>query len=295
MSSIVLDLQQELISGNCDVMSALRKAHLIASNLHLTEFDAWVQSELNGYDSYESIPEYRVASGILKANDHFRGWTTVVIQDAKTEKAICERRLGDSIGDIIELSKHVTGSFVINIPGDLAKYLDKRCESMYPTNYAVFISDHKLKSIVESVINCLLEWTIKLSAEGIFGEGMQFNREEKEKASAVPQTINNFYAPANIVNAPANHSAIVAGNENNVKFSYEAANDAVTEIETSIRAEDISPEDRDCALEMLTDIRNKIDQKKKPGIIKSLLVGLKDFLIGVGASATVAVIQSVLM
>ena len=36
MSSIVLDLQKEALSPECDVLNALRKAHLIASKL---EFD----------------------------------------------------------------------------------------------------------------------------------------------------------------------------------------------------------------------------------------------------------------
>ena len=43
---------------------------------------------------------------------------------------------------------------------------------------------------------------------------------------------------------------------------------------------------------MLTEIKEKIVAQKKPSIIKSALVGLKDFLIGVGASATVAIIQA---
>ena len=49
MSGLVLDLQQELLQESCDVLNVLRKAHLIAAKLKLSEFDAWIMSELNGY------------------------------------------------------------------------------------------------------------------------------------------------------------------------------------------------------------------------------------------------------
>ena len=49
MSSVVIELQHELLSSDCDIVSALRKAHIIASKLNLAEFDSWILSELNGY------------------------------------------------------------------------------------------------------------------------------------------------------------------------------------------------------------------------------------------------------
>ena len=39
MSSIVLDLQAELVSSECDILSSLRKAHIIATKLKLVDFD----------------------------------------------------------------------------------------------------------------------------------------------------------------------------------------------------------------------------------------------------------------
>ena len=58
MSSLVLDLQQEILKSDCDILNALRKAHLIASKLNLIEFDNWIKQELNGYSfDDETIPE----------------------------------------------------------------------------------------------------------------------------------------------------------------------------------------------------------------------------------------------
>ena len=36
MASIVLDLQKEILSPNCDIVNVLRKAHLIAVKLKLS-------------------------------------------------------------------------------------------------------------------------------------------------------------------------------------------------------------------------------------------------------------------
>lgn len=49
-------------------------------------------------------------------------------------------------------------------------------------------------------------------------------------------------------------------------------------------------EDLDCAMELLEDVSQKIEQKKKPNIIKAAFVGVKDFAISVGAEVTGALI-----
>ena len=49
MSSIVIDLQNEITSSDCDVVNILRRAYIIAVKLGLKEFDQWISCELNGY------------------------------------------------------------------------------------------------------------------------------------------------------------------------------------------------------------------------------------------------------
>lgn len=84
---------------------------------------------------------------------------------------------------------------------------------------------------------------------------------------------------------------IVSGNEK-VTFSYDKANTAVSEIEDAISQEELQNDDRDAALEMLSEIKEKIGQEKKPSVIKALLVGLKDFLINAGGSLAAGLIQA---
>ena len=86
MSSIVLELQNEVTKSDCDIVNVLRRAHLIAVKLNLKEFDKWISCELNGYKEGDIIPEYRKVKGILKAFYQFKGWIPVTITDIQKRK-----------------------------------------------------------------------------------------------------------------------------------------------------------------------------------------------------------------
>ena len=70
MSSIVIDLQDEILSSDCDIVQILRRAHVIAVKLGLKEFDQWISYELNGYPDQNVCPDYayfgRYMPGILR-------------------------------------------------------------------------------------------------------------------------------------------------------------------------------------------------------------------------------------
>lgn len=169
--------------------------------------------------------------------------------------------------------------------------MDRLFGSPLPMRYALHISTASVMDIIEKVKNTILEWTLKLEEEGVLGEGMRFSDKEKQTAMALPQTVNNYYGATNVINAPSKGMQIVSGNEH-VTFSYDQARAAISEIEAAISQEQLKREDKDAALEMLTEIRGKITQEKKPGVIKALLVGLKDFLMNAGSSLAAALIQT---
>ena len=91
-ASIVLDLQKEILSPNCDIVNVLRKAHLIAVKLKLSDFDQWIQYELSEYPNKESCPEYRKVRGTLKYLNQYYGWYPIIIQNNEIEKIICEKK-----------------------------------------------------------------------------------------------------------------------------------------------------------------------------------------------------------
>lgn len=293
MSSLVLDLQQEVLRQDCDVLNAMRKAHLIASKLGLQEFDIWILHELNGYSNCkrEEIPDYRVVKGILKAFNPYNGWILAQCPDDEFEKMICEQKLHQSIGELQELYKQSTnGTFLYQFPAELTSSISSMFDTPIPMQFALHISTHLLISIVDKVKNCLLEWTIRLESEGILGENMRFERDEKDNAKNMPQQINNYFGT--VVNGSVSQSQIVSGEGNAATYNMDMAKDAVNEIDKSLASERIADDDKETAVELLSEISTKIEQDKKPSVIKAALVGLKDYLISVGADLTAALIMA---
>ena len=292
MGSIVIELQQELLNKDCDILQVLRKAHLIASKLRLTEFDLWIQSELNGYttNNQDDIPDYRQIHGQVNAWNPYHGWIPVILQDAKIEDVLCKRKIGESIGEIQELYDKSKGNIILTFTADVANTIGSMCDVPFKTNYSLHVSQHCLRSIIDKVTNALMEWTLELERKGILGENMTFNENETASAKELPQQIINYYGT--VVNGSVSSSQIVSGNNNSFTYDASLVKDAVQEIRDSLNNESISEENKDTALEILEDISSKIDQNKKPGVIKSALLGLKDFIIATGADITAALIMA---
>ncbi len=293
MSSLVLDLQQEVLNNECDILNALRKAHLIASKLQLKDFDVWIQRELNGYAncSREEIPDYRKVKGVLMAFNPYNGWIPAQCIDDEMEQLICEQKMHQSIGELQEIyEQSCNGYFIYQFNAGLMDAISSLFNTPVPRQYALHISRHLLASIIEKVKNALLEWTIQLETEGILGDNMRFNQEEKDIAKNIPQQINNYYGT--VVNGDICESQIISGNNNTNTYNNSSVNDAVNEIQKSLNTEMISEEDKANALELLEEISTKLEKNKKPGVIKAAFIGLKDFLVDVGANVTAALIAA---
>lgn len=293
MGSIIFELQKEVSSPNCDIVSILRRAHLIASKLHLKEFDSWIMCELNGYPDQKSIPDYRIVRGAIKAHNPYAGWNPVMILDPEIEKRLCEHKMPNSISEIIDLCEKSKNGIIMQYSGEIQEFLNNCCDSLVPLQNALHISTSAVIAIIEKVKNTVLEWTIRLEEEGVVGDNMTFSSDECNRAQNVPQTVNYYFGNTNVIAAPAESLQVVAGDNNHVRFSHRKVTKATEEIEKSIRkADELTKEDKETALEMIADIKGKISQKKKPNIIKFALTGLYDFLIQVGASLTAGLVQA---
>lgn len=291
MAGIVIELQQEVLKQDCDIVNVLRRAHVIATKLQLTEFDSWITHELNGYPNQEVCPEYRKIKGVLKAFNPYQGWIPAMISDIEMETDVCERKMANSISEIVSLCQE-ENDLLSEFTGAQTEILNKIFRTTFPMKYALFIPRTSVMDIIEKVKNTILEWTLKLEEKGIIGDNMTFTEKEKNTATSIPQTINNYYGDTKIVNSSGDNTTVVAGDNNNVSFSYEKASKIIEEIEKSINNENLNQDDLKTAKDILVDIRDKIDQKKKPSIIKATLSGLKDFLIGAGANVAAALIQT---
>lgn len=292
MAGIILELQKEILSSNCDIVNVLRKAHLIAVKLKLSDFDQWIQYELNGYPNKESCPEYRKVRGTLKYLNQYYGWYPIVIQNNEIEKIVCERKISNSISEIVSLSDSSENDLLMKLSGEECAFLDEKCNAPIPLSYAVQVSSTAFKDIEEKVKNAILEWTVKLEEEGIVGENMMFTEKEKDCATNIPQTVNNYYGPTSVINSTSGNDQIVSGNGNTVSFTYDKVKDVVDEVEKSISDSNLSQDDMAIITEFLSDIKSKIEEEKSPANLKDALIGLKDFLINVGAGVAAGIIQA---
>jgi hypothetical protein len=69
--SLLREIQEEATKTDSDVLVLLRKCRVLASRIGNHDLKAWVQRELDGYESSDELPEYRKAHTISKG--HFLG------------------------------------------------------------------------------------------------------------------------------------------------------------------------------------------------------------------------------
>ena len=53
------EIRSDLVNESASLANTLRKARILASALGIPEFREWTESELNGYQAPESVPDYR--------------------------------------------------------------------------------------------------------------------------------------------------------------------------------------------------------------------------------------------
>lgn len=292
MSSIVIELQKELLDKDCDILQALRKSHLIAFKLNLKEFDAWILNELNGYKSEdEDFPDYRQMKGTLKAKNPYRGWIPAVITDQHGESLFNTIPMFDSVSALIDIEKKAKdGQFYYSYPPELSMKIAAYARTPAYREIALFISTVYITEAIDKVKNCLLEWTLELERKGILGENMTFNEKETASAKEIPQQTNYYYGT--VIQGNVSESQVVSGDNNSITFNAPDLSEAIKEIKESLEKERISDDDMESALELLSDISMKFEQKKKPSLIKSALVGLKDFVLTAGANITADLITA---
>lgn len=197
--AIIIDLQKQAVDTNSDILSLLRKAYLAARKLGITDFQEWISCELNGYDNYDKIPDYRTVTGKLKAWNPYHGWIPVIVPDNDMEETLCQRKLFDSIPSLVSLVGE-TDNQILSYSFD-GKTLATLCRMTgHEANYTLQFPKNAIVNIVEQVKNKILEWALLLEENGVLGEELQFTVDEKETVKSVSQIVNyvsNFYGDIN--------------------------------------------------------------------------------------------------
>lgn len=69
--SLLREIQSAAIDSDVPLTTLLRKCKVLAARLGNEELKSWIDSELNGYESTDDLPEYRVVN--VNSKGHFSG------------------------------------------------------------------------------------------------------------------------------------------------------------------------------------------------------------------------------
>src|SRR5207248_1197071 len=196
-NSLILQIQEAALDSHSSVTDALRKAKVACAKLDLREFGDWIDLELEGSmdKPVESLPQYRKLHGIPKAFSPYQGWQPIIFRSNRQLENLSFAPIGMAIFAIESSLRDATaeGEFHFPYPPETLQELMKSL-NWGPSNIQVALSPPQVASIIESVRNILLNWTIDMERQGVLGHNFVFNQEEQMKSVlATAQTINNIH------------------------------------------------------------------------------------------------------
>src|ERR1700733_9322995 len=98
MQPLVLQLQAECLDSKVPVLDVLRKALVVARKLSLSDAQAWIDKELNGYKSGDQAPPHRIIKGDVQAFNPINGWIPAVFQNPHDRDRFSICSVGQAVG-----------------------------------------------------------------------------------------------------------------------------------------------------------------------------------------------------
>ncbi|UVZ91718.1 abortive phage resistance protein [Enterobacter hormaechei] len=250
INSPVLELQALARNRNSDIIEVLLTAKMIAVKLGLKDLSEWIEYEIDGYPGDVEVPEYRSGQGIIRYWNPYNGWQNMEFRNvpASVITTVQTFTLGESISSMQEVDSD-DGMLRIAIPPHLVELILKG--QQIPSEICWFFSANKLKHIVTTVRNKILNWALELESQGILGMGLLFTQNEKD---AAPMTVNN----TNIFNGAVNNAgAIGAGNSGSIEQHNPIEAGDFSSLVLEIKKHGFNDED-------LKDLRRIVDESPAP-------------------------------
>lgn len=297
MPSLVEELERDAYDSSACLSNMLRKAKAIAAKLQLEQPLHWVEAELNGYSGIE-LPEYRQIIGQASFFNPYSGWRPIMFDNAEIERGTCLIPIYNPIKEIEHLIDS-KGKPSITLDGNRAKIL---CDlaGMPLFTISVFCSGGQLISILDTVRNKVLDWSLSLQSNGIRGEGMSFLPEEKAKVSGK----DNTYNIGSIGNFAGNLGGKSSGNVNTYSMQNLSQEiEKVASLTSQIRAYQsqmgLDPNQEAEVAHHLDRLEAEVRMENpKPGVIVGLLNSIKTIaegatgsLIATGVAAAISNIK----
>lgn len=191
--SLVLELQQLAWDNQNDISDLIKKAYAVSFKLNLRSFKTWTECELNGYIG-KKMPPYRQIRGRVVCLNPFRGWIPFLCaDDPKLQANLSCRWLNTPVGVLQEfLQRNNNENSIIDFEPELEHALMQRMD--VPFRPALEVPRSAYISILDKVRNTILNWSLRLEADGILGEGLTFSPQEKKAAAAKEKDLRPLVA-----------------------------------------------------------------------------------------------------
>lgn len=180
MSSLVLELQSNVLDSSVSTLDVLRKALVVAKKLGIKKFQEWIELELRGYKGNpNAIPQYRLTRGQLRGWNPYHGWNPIGTDDKTIQKFfadVCDCSIHQPISELIVLASSKGGELELQLPFQTESLLI----GIVDTRIKISISQVSIQGIVDAVRDIILKWALQLEEDGITGEKMTFSKEEKK-------------------------------------------------------------------------------------------------------------------
>ncbi len=209
MASVVTELQSLAENVDTDILTLLLKAKSLAMSMEDNDFLEWLNSEINGYPTMGSIPDYRVGVGKITAWDvELKRTLDFDFGKATPEqiKIFSTYKIGQSISSIRRLAEE-TELVQFRMPLELKNILIKDRGNGIELYWDVY--NGKIQEILFAVRNRILDWaTLVITKSGT--QGVTVLNNDKVVSVMTVNNINNFNG--NVHNA----GAIGAGNTGDI-------------------------------------------------------------------------------
>lgn len=189
MSSLVEELQHDALDHRVRLSDLLRKAKTIAVKLDLPELERWVVNELNGYQSGDDVPDYRVIIGQVQGFNPYHGWRPVQFNSTVTEQKFSKRRITSQAAELESLvANSSNGQLQVPLSAEAQHLL--RDVTGFDFEFTTAMSASDVVGILDAIRNALLDWSLKLEKLGVKGEGMSFSDDERKKVHETQAVFN---------------------------------------------------------------------------------------------------------
>jgi hypothetical protein len=187
LAGLVEAIQRDALDPKIQVATLLRKVKLAAAKLQLTQVEEWVDMELNGY-GISPVPDYRKLIGQPKARNPYRGEWIPIGGNVEFVESISKTSCRESVASLEQLA---LGEGQVHVPlgPALINEINKGSDVAFG-EMSLFLDRTRIVAILDAVRTKVLDWSIELERQGIRGEGLAFDEQERKHAKELQSTIN---------------------------------------------------------------------------------------------------------